>query len=459
MITRDDVIEGIGSQLVSVSPSQDDATRFNKAVIDSREVAPGDLFIALRGEHDDGHNHIGDAIQRGAKGILAERVPDNLTPPERGSATIFLVKNSLASLQALASYWRAKQRVEVIGITGSVGKTTTKELIAALLSKRYKVIKNEGNLNNEIGLPLILLKLDESHERAVLEMGMYAIGEIALLCQIARPRIGVVTNVGYSHFGRLESLEGIAQAKSELIRSLPKEGIAILNGDDERVHAFNKLTQAQVILYGLQPSYHLWASELKNGGLQGISFVLHRGEEAIPVEMPLPGRHNVYNALAAAAVALSEGFTGEEIAAALKETGGRLRLLALPGISDSTIIDDTYNASPASMLAALDLLGELEGRRIAVLGDMLELGSFEVEGHHLVGRRAAQIVQVLVAVGERGRILGKEAARSGLPRVIFASTNKEAVEALLPLLRPGDYVLVKGSRGMAMEQIVERLKR
>ncbi|MBI2909089.1 MAG: UDP-N-acetylmuramoyl-tripeptide--D-alanyl-D-alanine ligase [Chloroflexi bacterium] len=456
MISQEDIVKGIG--LSEVVASSEVAAYFGTVVVDSRQVSGGDLFVALRGERDDGHNYVGDALRRGARGILAERIPGDLSGAERAMGAFFLVKDSLASLQALARYWRGKHDVRVVGITGSVGKTTTKELVAALLGSKYKVLKNEGNLNNEIGLPLTLLKLDGAHERAVLEMGMYAIGEIALLCEMAQPAMGVVTNVGYSHFGRLESLERIAQAKCELVRSLPEYGVAILNGDDARVRPFAEQTRARVVQYGLSPEYEIWADHVESAGVSGVSFILHKGKEAIPVDLPLVGKHNVHNALAAAAVAFVEGFEGEEIAASLKETGNRLRLVALPGVKETTIIDDTYNASPASMSAALELLAEVEGRKIAVLGDMFELGSYEAEGHLHVGRLAAQTVQILVAVGERGRILGKEAARKGLPRVIFANTNEEALEALLPLLHPGDCILVKGSRGMAMEQIVARLK-
>lgn len=455
MLSRDDVIKGIGHGLAEVLPSQGQNVCFGATVIDSRQASEGDLFVALKGERDDGHNHIASAIRRGATGVIAERMPDGLNA---AGATVFVVRNALAALQSLAKHWRLKHRVEVIGITGSVGKTTTKDLIAALLGRKYRILKNEGNFNNEIGLPLSILKLNESHERAVIEMGMYSIGEIKLLCDIAQPRIGVVTNVGHSHFGRLESLEAIASAKGELVQSLPADGIAVLNGDDERVAAFARLTAAKVVLYGLKPTYDIWAGNIKSIGLDGVSFVLHHSADSFPVEIPLPGRHNVHNALAAAAVALAEGFSLSEIANGLKEAGNRVRLVARAGLKKTILIDDTYNASPSSMAAALNLLAELDGRKIAVLGDMFELGSFETEGHCRVGRHAADVAQILVAVGERGRILGKEAAKKGLPRVIFTRTNEEAAEALLPLLHPGDYVLVKGSRAMAMEQIVERLQ-
>jgi len=340
-----------------------------------------------------------------------------------------------------------------------VGKTTTKELAAAVLAQRYKVLKNEGNLNNEIGLPLSLLDLDDSNQRAVLEMGMYGLGEIKALCDIARPRLGVITNVGHSHYERLGSLERIAKAKGELVEALPENGIAILNGDDAFVRALAERTRARVTRYGLDPALEVWASHIESRGLEGISFELHWSQGFLPVRVPLLGRHSVHIALAASAVALAEGFSGEEVARGLASLEARLRIVVTPGLRWSTIIDDTYNASPASTLAALELMRDFQGRRIAVLGDMLELGSYEEEGHRRVGRRAAEVVDRLIVVGERGRIIGEEAQSRGLGAVDFAASNEEAAERLLSLLQPGDYVLIKGSRAMTMEQIVERVKR
>lgn len=379
---------------------------------------------------------------------------------ERSSETVavFSVHDTLTALQTLAGYWRRQHPVEVIGITGSVGKTTTKEAVATVLSTKYVVLKNEGNLNNEIGLPLTLLQLTRNHQKTVLEMGMYALGEIKALCDIALPQLGVVTNVGPTHLERLGSLERIAQAKAELVESLPSDGVAILNGDDPRVRAMRELTQAQTLLYGLDPTFDVWASDVEGKELEGIRFRLHQAAGSASVDIPLLGRHSVYNALAAAAVAFAQGFNLEEVVEGLRHLGCLPRLVVKRGLKGCTIIDDTYNASPASTLAALDLLSELQGRKIAVLGDMLELGSLEVEGHHQVGRRAAEVVDRLIVVGERGIVIGKEALSCGLKDVQFASSNDEAAKRLQEFLGPEDYVLVKGSRGMAMEQIVDKIK-
>jgi UDP-N-acetylmuramoyl-tripeptide--D-alanyl-D-alanine ligase len=319
---------------------------------------------------------------------------------------------------------RSNLDLGVIGITGSVGKTSTKELTAAVISQRFHTLHNKGNLNSEQGLPLTLLELSAEHERAVLEMGMYALGEIQAMCELARPRLGVITNVGPVHLSRLGTIENIAQAKSELVRALPSAdngGVAILNWDDERVQAMAALTPARIFRYGLTPEADLWADEIVGAGMEGIRFRFHyrrpTGErhsseriDSLHVKVPLLGRHSVHTALRAAAVGLVEGMSWEEIIAGIQSMPGQLRLVVVPGINGSTLIDDTYNASPASMVAALNLLNDLEssggGRRIAVLGDMRELGNYTGEGHQIVGRRAADVVDILVTVGELGRAIG-----------------------------------------------------
>jgi UDP-N-acetylmuramoyl-tripeptide--D-alanyl-D-alanine ligase len=377
------------------------------AVVDSRSVTPGALFIALKGERADGHLYIQDAFNRGAwaaigeaQGIrdcglpIAEYLVVNCltgTIESPGSEAhdprlIFVVENSLAGLQQLAGHWRARMPVETIGITGSVGKTTTKEIIANVLAQRFVTLRSEGNLNNEIGLPLTLLRLEAGHERVVLEMGMYARGEIARLCELARPRIGVVTNVGPVHLERLRTVERIAEAKAELVQALPAAadgGTAILNADDPRVRAMAALTRARVFTYGLNPVSDLWADEINSEGLEGIRFRVHRGDDSFHLHLPLLGRHSVHTALRGAAVGLVEGLSWTEIITGLQQVRGQLRLMVVPGLRNTTLIDDTYNASPESMLAALNLLedlthpedkksGEIQ-RSVAVLGDMYEL--------------------------------------------------------------------------------------
>lgn len=426
---------------------------FSGVAIDSRQVQPGDLFIALPGEHRHGREFIPDAISRGAAGVIAEKQPRDLPH----DVCFFQVDNTLAALQRLAAYWRGKYRVKVVGITGSVGKTTCKELTAAVLSSGYQVLKSEANLNTEIGLPLTLLQLRPEHEQVVLEMGMYGLGDIRLLCQMARPQIGVVTNVGPVHLERLGTLEAIAQAKAELVESLPVDGWAVLNGDDPLVAAMAERTSARVALFGESPQCSVRGTVLSTSGLEGISFRLTCDDESVDVSAPLPGRHNLYNALAAATVGLADGLSLQEVAAALAAADVLLRLRVLSGPQGSTILDDTYNASPASMLAALDLLAELPGRHLALLGDMLELGTFEEEGHILVGERAAQTTDILYTVGERGRIIGEAAQAAGHQDVRFLASKEAAAAAIHETLSEGTHLLVKASRAMALETVIEEL--
>jgi UDP-N-acetylmuramoyl-tripeptide--D-alanyl-D-alanine ligase len=451
--------------------------KINSAVIDSRLASPGCLFIALRGEHHDGHDFIAEAIDKGAAAIIAEREPTaRCTTLAAGEwrpdlPLCIVVPNSLAGLQQAAAYWRRQHDVRIIGITGSVGKTTSKEVIATVLGQRYRTLKNEGNYNNEIGLPLTLLNLSGSHERVVLEMGMYDLGEITQLADISLPQVGVVTNVGPSHLERLGSMDRIARAKAELPQALPpaeEGGVAVLNADDRWVMAMAGQTQARVFTYGLHPGADLWADDIQGEGLEGIHFRLHYGRETLYVRVPMLGRHSVHTALRAAAVGLLEGLVWEEILAGLHDQTAQLRLVAVPGPAGSTLLDDTYNASPASCIAALNLLdelGDLEGggRKIAVLGDMYELGTQEEEGHKLVGRRARDVADVLVAVGHLGRIIGKEALESGMSAdsVHFVESNAQAVDLIRDLIVPspaGDKILIKGSRGMEMEEIVIALQ-
>lgn len=472
MLSLHDLLEGtVGSR----PPSEgwpDEA--LSGVWVDSRLVKPGGVFVALRGEEQDGHDFVGDAFAQGARAALVARWPDLEQPflrveegaplpmpagEERDWPLCIKVADTLWTLQELAAYWRARFQPRVVGVTGSVGKTTTKELTYSVLRRRYRTLKSEGNYNNEIGLPLTLLQLEPHHERVVLEMGMYQVGEIARLAEISRPVIGVITNVGPVHLERLGTLERIAQAKAELVEALPADGVAVLNHDDPLVRAMAERTAARLFFYGLTPEADLWADQIASFGLEGIRFRFHYQGERIHVKVPLLGRHSVHTALRAASVGLVEGLTWEEIVGGLQDVSAQLRLVSVPGPNGSRILDDTYNSSPASCLAALNLLAELDGRRIAVLGDMLELGEYEREGHCKVGRRAADVVEKLITVGPRGRIIGEEALRSGmaLGDVAILESNDEAIQLLRQMVQPGDIILVKGSRGMRMEQIVAAL--
>jgi UDP-N-acetylmuramoyl-tripeptide--D-alanyl-D-alanine ligase len=469
MLTLADVIEGLTGYRWAAAESQP----ISRVVIDSRQASHDSLFVALPGEYADGHDYVADAFDRGAIAALVQRTPNiqcltldtsqisNLKSQIPISLPLCLqAADSLTGLQQLAAFWRVKFNPRVVGITGSVGKSSTKELTWAVLRQRFKTLKSPGNLNNEIGLPLTLLDLDESHERVVLEMGMYDLGEIRALCAIALPHVGVMTNVGPTHLERLKTVERIAQAKSELVQALPADGVAILNHDDPLVRSMAHQTQARVFTYGLTPEAELWADAIESEGLEGIRFVLHYQNEAIHAKVPLLGRHSVHTSLRAAAVGLVEDMTWQEIMSGLQDSSIQLRLVSVPGINGATLLDDTYNASPVSTIAALNLLDDLSGRKIAVLGDMAELGDYEEEGHRKVGCRAASTVDLLVAVGRRASLIAQEARACGLPSdaVVEVETNDQAITHLRQIVLNGDIVLVKGSRAMAMEEIVAALQ-
>jgi UDP-N-acetylmuramoyl-tripeptide--D-alanyl-D-alanine ligase len=447
----------------------------SEATIDSRQVIPAAMFVAIAGGRVDGHDFVGAAFKKGANLALIEKdltgqfpvidlrqpvSPQNIEIPT-GPFCLW-VPSTLAALQKIARFWRRQLNLRVIGITGSVGKSTTKELAAEVLGRHYRTFKNPGNLNNEIGLPLTLLRLGHGHDRAVLEMGFYVPGEISFLCNLALPQVGVVTNVGAVHAERAGSLEAIAAGKSELIQALPPapEGIAILNYDDPLVKPMAELTKAQVFYYGMDPAADLWADGVDGLGLEGIRFRLHYGNEVLHMRVPLIGRHSVHTALRAAAVGLVEGLSWQEIIDGLQHGHTQLRMVAVHTDNGALMIDDTYNASPESTLSALNLLNELEGNRIAVLGDMLELGQYEQQGHEMVGVRAAEVCAQLVTVGVRGKMIAEAALQSGMPASAITSVEDapEAIEYLRGRLKEGDVVLIKGSRGLRMERIVAALE-
>jgi len=467
-----DVIHGLTGQY----PPHGGQEPITAAVIDSRRATPGSLFIALPGEHHDGHDFVADAFARGAQLALVHReVPDCSTLDLRGGLDpaawdafrlpgCLRVEDTLRGLQTLARHWRRRlPDLRVVGITGSVGKTSTKELVAQVLAQRYRVLKNPGNYNNEIGLPLTLLHARPEHQWAVLEMGFYVPGDIALLCDIAQPHIGVVTNVGMVHAERAGSREAIAQGKAELVEALPPQGAAVLNYDDPWVRGMAGRTAAQVFFYGLSPEADLWASDIEGLGLDGIRFVFHYQGEAVPVHLPLLGRHAVQLALRAAAVGLLAGLDWPDLLEGLRSGRAQLRVMTVTTPQGALIIDDTYNAAPQSVLAALNLLADIQKRRkIAILGDMLELGPYEEAGHEMVGVRAAEVVDYLITFGSRARRIAQAARQAGLPAARVRAFSPEEMDALIAyardLLGPQDVALIKGSRGMRMERIVAALE-
>jgi len=451
--TADDLVRLAGGRLLARSDRP-----VRGGAVDSRVVHDGELFVALPGERTDGHAFLADAVARGAAALIVSRpIPD---PGALGDVTIVRVADPLAALGAVASAWRRRFDPLVVGVTGSIAKTSTKEAVAAVLAARFRTLRNEGNLNNEIGLPLTLLRLGPEHEAAVLEMGMYVGGEIADLARMAEPRIGVVTAVQPVHLSRIGSIEAIEQAKGELLEALPADGRAILNADDPIVRRMGSRSIAPSLSYGFAGAADIGAEDVETAGVDGMRFTLRTDAGRAPVALPTLGRLSVHNALAGAAVGRAAGLSLDRIVAGIEAGWSAPHRVQLVRLGDVTLVDDTYNASPRSVEAALELLADLPGRRGAVLGEMLELGDAHEAGHREVGEAAARTVDWLVVVGEgaAGIAEGAEAAGLDPARITRLPDAEAALDVLPPRLRDGDVVLLKASRGIGLDRVVDGLR-
>lgn len=425
--------------------------------IDSRAVQSGDLFVALVGEKTDGHRYLQQALQQGAAAVVISR-------PEQVDLTVYenyiLVSDGLLFVQQLAHWLRKKTQASVVAVTGSTGKTSTKDFLAALLSALGPVVVTQGNHNNELGLPLTLCQLNADTKAVVVEMGMRGLGQIDFLCRIAQPDYGIITNIGKTHCELLGSQEKIAQAKCELLSYIPENGVVVVNRRDEGfLQPWLSDCKGRICWCDSQDTRgDYWASDICQQE-DGISYQLHCGARQQQITLPVQGLHNVSNSLAAIAIAHQLGVEWEKIGVRLQQaklTGMRLDIqVTHTGV---TVINDAYNANPDSMKSAIAVLMQQKGnRKIAVLGDMYELGKYETESHREVGRAAAlQQVDYVIAVGRLGRLIGEAAQEAGC-RVDWAEQNEQALIYLQQYLQSGDVVLVKGSRGMQMEQIVQNL--
>ncbi|HEU5431407.1 MAG TPA: UDP-N-acetylmuramoyl-tripeptide--D-alanyl-D-alanine ligase, partial [Thermomicrobiales bacterium] len=423
---------------------------------------PDDLFIAVRGERFDGHRFVVDAAGRGAVAALVSTTWADAQP--NPPLPLIAVDEPVAALQRLAGWRRAQLPTTVVGITGSLGKTSTKEVMAAVLGRRFRTYKSPGNLNNEIGLPLCLLDVTPETEIAVLEMGgAYAFGELTLLSGLARQRIAVVTNVHPIHLERMGTIEAIAATKAELVEALPPDGVAVLNGDDPRVRAMADRAPGRVLFFGRGAANDVRATDVVVEGVAGSRFTLELAGERRELRIAVTGGHAVDLALPAIAVGHALGMTVEEMRPGLADPAAQIRLLVRPGPRGSRLIDDAYNASTPSVLSALDFLAAMPARRkIAVLGDMRELGVLSEREHRIVGRRAAEVVDLLVTFGEEARVIAATAAArvDGLPPGVtsFGLTERRSlIDFLREGISEGDVVLLKGSRGLQMEEIVAAL--
>ena len=414
---------------------------------DTRHNVAGALFVPLRGDNFDGHAYLADAFTGGAAAALTD-VYSDLNQP------LIRVSNTRKALLDLAGHYRRKFNASVVAVTGSAGKTTTKELIACVLSEKFRVLKTEGNLNNEIGVPKMLFRLTDDVEIAVLEMGMSGFGELHRIARAAQPDMAVIVNVGDAHIENLGSREGILKAKAEVLDFLPPCAPILLNGADEWLAALRG-TRQNICFYGVD----VYASHIEKLGLAGVRFVCHGGGQEFPVMVPLPGDHMVSNALAAAAAGLAFDLTGAEIAAGIaKFVPAAMRMQVNQSISGATVIDDSYNANPDAMRAALDVLAAEKGRRVAVLGDMLELGPHSARLHEEVGRYAAGLgLDAIVCIGPESQKMADGATAAG-GNVLYFETREAFLAKAHDVLANGGTILVKASRGMGFEKITESLR-
>lgn len=429
--------------------------KFVGVTTDSRKVDKGNLFIPLVGERFDGHDYIEQCFNNGASVCLTQKP---IAKHENTAAV--LVDDTAKALRDLAAWYRKKHNIPVVGITGSVGKTSTKDMIACVLSKQYEVLKTQGNFNNEIGLPLTLLNLNEKHEIAVIEMGMSGFGEISRLTAIAKPHIAVITNIGVSHIEKLGSQQGILKAKLEILEGLESDGIVVLNGDDPLLIGLKGSLNHKTVYYGMNSGLDYIATDYESLGESGTRFSIKMGDKTYEISIPVPGIHNVYNALAAIAVGCEMKIPMNTIVEGIKSySPGNMRqnIIAFNGIK---IINDAYNASPQSMQAAVNVLEELcaKTRGIAVLGDMLEMGDMSAKLHYSVGNYIKdKEIDYLITIGKDSKNIMQAVADSGNQKISLKhfDNNNDALKYILSIIRQGDYILIKGSRGMKMEEIAD----
>ena len=444
------------AEFVSASGSYDGNVIAQRYSIDSRTIQPGDLFFAVKGERLDGHDFVEQAFSKGA---VAAVVRKDQLGKYLVNTPLLQVDDTLVALQTLAAAVRRLWGKPLIGVTGSTGKTTTKEAIAHVLSSRFRMLKSEGNFNNHFGLPLTLLRLEPEHNAAVIEMGMSHAGEIAALAKIAHPEIGVVTNVAPVHLEFFKSIGEIARAKYELVESLPAGGIAVLNADDEYVSQFGRDFHGKVVLYGLRTQADVRAENAKHHGAEGSTFDVVVGGCREKASLPLVGAHNIYNALAAVAVGIERGLTLSEALGALATLAPADKRGEVVKLGNITIINDCYNSNPKALDAMVDALAAMPAkRRIVVAGEMLELGAAGEEMHRSSGRHMAERkIDVLVGVRGLAQSMVDSARESGM-RAEFLATPQEAGEWLARETREGDVVLLKASRGVKLEQALEYWK-
>lgn len=445
--TIEDILNSTGGCYVGDESLK--STQVSIVVTDSRKVESGSCFAAIKGERSDGHAYIEQCFEKGAVCAICEQAPNNPTKP------CIVVDSTLVALKQAAEYYRSLFNIPVIGITGSVGKTSTKEMIASVLSQKFNVHKTQGNFNNELGVPITLFGLNDNHTAAVVEMGISDFGEMSRLGKMVKPTHCVITNIGNCHLENLGDRDGVLKAKTEMFEYLTPDGKIFLNGDDDKLITKKDRNGITPVFFGITNSNEYYAEDVCNNGAEGISATLVHGERKIPVHINALGTYMVSNALAAFAVGESLGMSDKEIANGVsnyKTVGSRDNLIKTGKIN---IIDDCYNANPNSVMGAIDTLSNFKGRKVAVLGDMKELGENELKLHRLVGEYAKKNgVELLLAVGP----LSSNTKLGYGDGAVWYETVEELIENLGNMVKEGDSILVKASRAMKLERVVEVLK-
>ncbi len=454
-----DILKATGGKLIQGNRDRS----FSSISTDTRKIKRGQLFVPIVGKRLDGHGFIPEALKKGASGTLTSK--DLKAVP--GDKIVIRVKDTGKAFQDIARFYRLKFNIPIIGVTGSSGKTTTKDMIFSILSQEKKTLRNEGNFNNEIGVPLTLLNMNRSHKAAVIEMAMQKAGEIDELARVVLPQVAVITNIGEAHMEFFRSKKRIAEVKAEVFGCLSKKDFAVLNADDEFFTLLKKRAKkAKIVSFGINKGASVKASDIiKNG--RGLSFAINYRSNKFRVELPLPGLHNVYNALAAAAACLCVGIKPRSIQKGLKKFRTPSKRMEIIETDRVRLIIDCYNANPSSMKAAISVLseegpvtGKAKPRRIAVLGDMLELGHISKRSHQEVGKFSAQKgIDILVTKGHLSKDTALSARKAGIKKVYSTRSNEEASKLLKKLIKPNDVLLIKGSRGMKMEEIAENILR
>lgn len=446
-MTVQDIIVATGGELISGNKEM----VIKNVSIDSRQINEGTLFVALKGEKSDGHDYIEKAFEGGAVAAISEKRIDC-------ENTVVLVENCSKALGDIAKYYKKKFNIKTVAVTGSVGKTTTKDMLSAVMSMQYNTLKTEGNFNNELGLPLTALKLNHSHEAAVFEMGMSAIGEISYLANIARPDVAIITNIGMSHIENLGSQEGIFRAKTEICEYFDKDSLLIVNADDKYLQKALSFKGFSVVGYGIENDCEYKARDIENLGLLGTKFSVDIYEREYRIHVKTPGVHNVYNALAAIICGVHYNIGPNKIIEGIENFSLTAMRMSVEKAGTLTLINDCYNSSPDSVNAALKVLSTQDTRKVAILGDILEMGEFAKDAHYKIGEEVAKNkVDVLLTAGENAKFIAKAAKANGVPEVMDFDTTEELLLNVSKFIKDNDTILIKASRGMHFEDVVNKI--